>query len=67
MDEFCCRRSPVQLCISPGKKEKRSLLSKREVMKVKAHMEAGFQFPRQTCNIYLIEKTLSLKSTVKLR
>ena len=30
-------------------------------------MEAGFQFPRQPCNIYLIEKTLSLKSIVKPR
>ena len=39
----------------------------REMSKVKAHVEAGFQFPRQPCNIYLIEKTLSLKSTVKLR
>ena len=35
--------------------------------KVKAHVEAGFQFPRQPCNIYLIENTLSLKSIVKPR
>ena len=46
-------------------KRRKALYYLREKPKVKAHVEAGFQFPRQPCNIYLIEKTLSLKSTVK--
>ena len=48
-------------------KRRKGLYYLREKPKVKAQLEAGFQFPRQPCNTYLIEKTLSLKSTVKLR
>ena len=70
MERFCGRillkRFPCNFILAQEKRRK-GLYCLREKPKVKAHVEAGFQFPRQPCNIYLIEKTLSLKSIVKPR